>query len=235
MAKKEARTQESIHDEIEALLPWHATGRLDATETDRVERHLEDSDRCRVAFDGVQQIQSAVADEPIDWTPDPGAFDRLRAQIAIEAPRTAEQPTDSARRGWQRLVEWLVGETPLPRWAVAAPAALAAVLAFLVASPQSEPDPTIYRTLTGASAQSAASGTAIQIAFDHDATEARIRALLQETKVRLVDGPSSIGFYGLALAPGADIDATLVQLRASSIVTFAEPVSAKTVGDVDAR
>jgi hypothetical protein len=65
-------------------------------------------------------------------------------------------------------------------------------------------------------------GAVLQVRFSPDATEARIRALLQDTEAVFVDGPSATGVYRLRLTTepaGEEIIARqLARLRESGIV-----------------
>lgn len=224
-----AMSEMSEHEEIEALLAWHATGELDSAEGERVSAHLAGCEACCLALEDLKQMKAAIVEEPIGWKPDPGAFDRLRTQIAIEAPR--RQEVEAAARSpfgqkWQQFQSWLDQQMSLPRWALAVQAMAMLVMAlwaFGRPTPDIEPQ---YETLTSEASVVAADARAVLlVGFARSATEPEIRSLLLSQGARIVDGPSQIGIYSLALGDAPSLQEVLKRLRETSIVTLAEPIS----------
>ena len=50
-----------LHDDACALLPWYATGRLDAEDVARVEAHLPTCTQCQADLIAERRLQAAVA------------------------------------------------------------------------------------------------------------------------------------------------------------------------------
>ena len=119
------------------------------------------------------------------------------------------------------------------RWVLATQSALVAGLAGVIllqgAPPESPSSPGLFETRTHVAAQAPALAQ-LRVAFAEDLTEVELRRLLRELDASIVEGPSALGVYGVALASGAtggeQVEALLAGLRASPAVRFAEPVGA---------
>ena len=79
-----------------------------------------------------------------------------------------------------------------------------------------------YETLSSAPVEAAA-GPRLAIAFAAETPEGELRALLQETGARIVEGPSPRGIYTLALDADAPLEDVVARLRAHPGVRLAEP------------
>ncbi|MFK7895719.1 MAG: zf-HC2 domain-containing protein [Myxococcota bacterium] len=239
MSKEAAMMAENEHDQVESILAWYANGELDGDEAQGVSRHLEGCETCRVSLADLELMKRAIIEEPVPWTPDPGAFDRLQTQIAIEAPRVDETAQDfassqsDAAQGW---LDWLQQKTALPRWTLGIQAAALVLLAAFAFGPGgtvSPPEaPARYETLTdetglpssASSAAVAAKEGEVLVGFAQTATEPEIRSLLISEDATIVGGPSRIGLYRVSIATGKSLEAALASLRASEVVTLAEPL-----------
>ncbi len=210
------------HLEARSLLPWYLTGRLDGAEGALVEAHLAACAECRadLAFD--RRLAAEVAALPIDveqgWT-------RLRGKLAASAPRRPRgaslvgRPRKDWRGAWRGVARGWRG-APQLAWAVAAQAALLLLIVGALALPRGGHDR--YRTL--GAARAAASGNAL-VMFRPDTPERDLRAALQASHARLVDGPTAAGAYVIA-APPAGRAAALAKLRARADIVMAEPIDA---------
>ena len=169
------------------LLPWLANGTLYGEERAAVEAHLTDCETCRSELQLLRDLRETIRAEP------PADAGDLGLQRLLQAVRK-EGKTQAAR----------------PRWLI--PAALAASLVIVVQTVmllQPAPPAPVYAPLSG---ESAGRGV-LQVEFMPDAREADLRNLLRDAGARIVDGPSAVGLYRLAIAPGRDPQRVLEQLR----------------------
>lgn len=163
-----------------------------------------------------EEIRAAVA----AWLErDEGLRQEAAALAGLRARMQAEPVTAPGEAGLKRLMQTLDRQAPanLPhpprRWQIAAAvlAAVVAVQALLLVLPSDEP---------GGGYQLAGAGEpALTVAFQPESTEAQIRATLLEAGVVIVDGPSALGFYGLALLDGVETEAAMAVLAGSGLVT----------------
>jgi hypothetical protein len=103
--------------------------------------------------------------------------------------------------------------------ALAAGALGAAVGARLFAAPP------LYRTATAPDAGAPGAGPVLDVVFRGDATAGEIQGALRRIGGAVVDGPSPLGVFRVALAPGSDGAAAASALReeAGGVATFAAP------------
>lgn len=157
------------------LLPWLVNGTLSGAERDRVERHVAGCHRCRAEVQVLEAMRRGVKAGP-----SAGAGDL----------------------GWQRLRRSLRRERPAtPRWVL--PAAVAASLVIVAQSVlllQGPGEPAHYEPLSGP----VSSGPVLQVRFVPQAREADLRALLRDSGLRIIDGPSAAGVYRLAVESPRD-------------------------------
>jgi anti-sigma factor RsiW len=85
----------ATHEEVQALLPWYLTQRLDATELALVERHLAVCAHCRAELALERRLQDALAGLP--------AGDRVEQSLARLRPQLQARLRHS-RWGWPRRV-----------------------------------------------------------------------------------------------------------------------------------
>ena len=197
---------DSPHDEAEELLPWYATGQLDAVDVATVERHLSSCASCRRQL----AIERRLADEfqGLDPQIDSG-WALLRARIDAQ-PQRRFDPARSLRDLWAILTR--------PAVATLVTAQLAfVVLAGATLLSLSRPD---YRALGSGQAPLAAN---ILVMFRADATEADIRQALRQSGASLVGGPSSANAYLLHVAPDRR-GAALTTLQSDDDVQLAQPI-----------
>jgi hypothetical protein len=209
----------SERDEIEALLPWYVSGKLDAKIRARVERYIEDHPDVRAHLALVREESDATvaANEAI---PAPGreALDRLRASIAAAPHR---QPLLAQIS--ERLADWISGLAP-PQLALAAAAAAllvmvqAAAIGALVLERAGAPT---YQTAGGD--EIAGDHIELLVGFSDTATIGEISALLKELDA-VADGPKA-GLYRLRLPDKGDggRKAAIELLQQSGVVTIILP------------
>ncbi|MEM7507103.1 MAG: hypothetical protein AAF415_10160 [Pseudomonadota bacterium] len=178
-------------DATERLLNYRA-GRLSDEDRAAFEAELADGAEARRSHDLADRI-AAGFDAP-DATPGEVGWARLKRSIAAEPvakPKAGFTVWHLAGAAAAAILLWQVGVTPL-----------------------------IERTEPGAGYTTASGDAAdiLRIAFAPEATEAQIRAVLGEVGGRIVDGPSALGLYSIALPDGADLSAAVSALRARAAV-----------------
>jgi hypothetical protein len=77
-----------------------------------------------------------------------------------------------------------------------------------------------YYTVTTSAAR--APGEVIRAVFSPTITLAELQAILNETQLKIVSGPTEAGVYSLAANSGRPVSSSLALLRGNSNVRFAE-------------
>jgi len=204
----------SERDEIEAMLPWYVTGRLDARERARVERYVREHPEAQahLALAREESDATVTANEAIR-APGREALDRLRASVAA-APR---RPTLGAAFGQlaNRFGDWIAGLAP-PQLALAA--AVAALLVMLQAAAigalvlERAGAPT-YQTAGGE--QATGETVELLVGFADTATMGEIAALIKKLDAVVVDGPRA-GLYRLRLPDEGDEGSKAIEVLLQS-------------------
>jgi len=218
--------KEPERQELELLLPWHATGTLSRRDSDRIERAL--------AADGELARRYALVREELAETihlneslgaPSARAMEKLFAAIDAEEERSPRRRS-SFDLG-QRISEFLAGFTPRTlAWAAGAAViaiiAQAAVIAAVVVKDETAP-------AGGPKLASISRGSFAVVRFAPQATAAEITNFLGAYKASLVEGPLKAGggggLYRIRLAenplPPNDVGNIVRQMQEESrIVGF---------------
>lgn len=211
-------------DTLKEMIPSYLNGRLGAEEQQAFEKGLAAYPELAAELAEYEAIQGSYRQLEAE-TPFPDQdplFDRIMAQIDREAaapaqpPQAApEAPTAGLAETLHRFFHDLFG-SPRVAWAVAA-VQVVLLVALLVGLPQRH----AFQTLT-TPGPSAGARPALNVVFDENAIEKEIRALLVETGVTIVGGPSVEGLYILAVPgerPVADVSRVLSR---SKLVIFVE-------------
>lgn len=211
---------EGEHAAIALLLPWYATGRLEAEDAARTTAHLALCSACRAML---EEERALVAAARTDLEPVP-APDWAAVERRLDAAGVTMKPTGNMarhlRRGERGPARPVPSRQPL-RWVIAAQfAALALVGGYAVMRPGQATES--YHVLGAAPDRPQGNVLAM---FRPDATELAIRRALLDIGARVVDGPTSGDAYVLTVAGGAT-PARLEALRSHSVVVMAEPISA---------
>lgn len=213
----------SERDEIEALLPWYVTGRLDARERARVERYVREHPEVQAHLGLAREESDAtIASNQIIPPPGPQTLNRLRASIAA-APRRQSLGAAFGQLA-NRFSDWIAGLAP-PQLALAA--AVAALLVMLQAAAigalvlERAGAPT-YQTAGGE--QTAGESIELLVGFADTATMGDIAQLLKRLDAVVVDGPRA-GLYRLRLPDTGDEGrkAAIEALHQSGVVTAVLP------------
>jgi hypothetical protein len=213
----------SERDEIEALLPWYVTGKLDVKSRVRVERYVKAHPEigAHIALAREESDATIAANEAIP-APRSQTLDRLRASLAAH-PRRKPLGVMLGEMS-ERFADWIARLAPPKLALVAAAAALivmlqAAAIGALVLQRAGAPT---YQTAGGE--QTVNEGAELLVGFSEQATIGEITALLKRLDAVMVDGPKA-GLYRLRLPDKGDEAgkaATEVLLQ-SGIVTTVLP------------
>lgn len=183
-----------VRARISELLPFYLNGTLDDAARGEVERALSDDAALRAELEVLAALRRAVREEDPVRSPGELGLGRLRREIA-------------PKRTWLRSAA-----------ALAAAFALGVVLTALA---------TGYGPSSREPAYEQAGAPALEntllVAFRDEATASQIAELLLTQEATIIDGPSAIGLYRVALPAGADAVAALRGLRAAvAVVESAE-------------
>ncbi len=184
--------------EIEALLPWYVSGKLDARLSARVRQYLEAHPELgrQMALIREESDATIFGNEAIRPA-SPAALDRLRASVAAH-PRRPSLAMRMER--WREVLTDAVGSLAPSQVALAGSAAAilillqAGVIGVLMVQRGNSP---VYETAAGR--QEMRPGIEMLVKFKETATAGEIDALLSKLDARIVDGPRS-GLYRLRVA-----------------------------------
>jgi hypothetical protein len=200
------------HQEVQLLLPWYWTGTLDAAEQAAVEDHVGECAECRAELGTEPALKEALASASPDAESGWASLE-AHARRSAPAPRRASRPWMAAGRKLMRPERM--------KWVVAAQFAALVVLGAAAALPTAPAARQgAYRALGDAPAGRTGNVLAM---FRPDASVASMRASLQASGARLVDGPTPAGAYLLEV-PGGEHGHELAALRGDPNVTMAEPI-----------
>ena len=186
------------HDRVQMLLPWYVNGTLEPGDAVLFEAHLGECDECRADLAANRALRELYAGTPMAGKPE-----RPAALAPVDGPSQAARPVAN----WTRATQFAL-------------AAAAAVALIVVVTPRA--DSGGYRLL-GSDAP-APVGNAI-VLFSPDTAERDLRAALERTGARLVDGPTASGAY-IVQVPEQRRGKALDDLRALPQVVLAEPIDA---------
>jgi hypothetical protein len=198
------------HDEAEELLPWYATGQLDAADRARVDAHLSSCASCRQQL----AIEHQLIDEIQAMTPEvESGWARLKARIDAPQP-VVIRPQPRRRSAFAEF--WALLSRPAVAGLAVAQFAFVLVAGSILLS-LSQPS---YHAL-GSSAPPS-TGNLIVI-FRADTTVEEVQGALKDAGASIVDGPTSADAYLLHVAPQRR-QAALARLKADDNVQMAEPI-----------
>jgi anti-sigma factor RsiW len=226
-------TAPSLHEECWLLLPWLANGRLAAAQRALVEEHVAACAECarEVARERLM-CEALTQPERVTYAPGPSfrkLLERIDGRAAAVRTTAGARAAAPARRTLRPAVSaW----RPLGL-AWAASVVLVAGLAALTATTWRWSQP-LYATYTSSAATSA---EVLHIAFVPSVSVGEAGQLLHSAGARVVEGPDSVGIFGIAPAAPASPDGAgarlhqqlseLAQrLRADPRVRWVEPLAA---------
>lgn len=202
------------HWELQRLLPWYVTGRLDAAEHARVEAHLQACEECQDEMRFERSLSQSVKDLPLDAEVGWRRLERrLKAEPQSRGLLDRSGLTGSTIRAG---AQW-------GGWAVAACAVVAVGVTVAARAPQ-QPQPLAaagqYHAL---GAQKSPTPGNMVVIFRPETPERAIRAELTAVNARIVDGPTAADAYVLTV-PNAERPGALAKLRGEPNIVLAEPV-----------
>jgi hypothetical protein len=222
MAMSNEITPHSTDEEIQMLLPFYVTGRLDRGDVDKIDEHV--SRRPMVArhlsLIRDERAGAVAANEAFAARPARN-FQRLATAIAVRPAPTVRRDD----RLSDRIKRFFEMQASTSRGWIGAAAALVimvqgAALAALVVTPYS---PTFTAASGGREATGAA--TLVVVRFAEGATTSAVTEVLAGLDMAIVDGPRSGGLFTVRLGARdmkeAERDRAIAALRAhGDLVTF---------------
>jgi anti-sigma factor RsiW len=196
LAMSEPSRRDIEREEMEMLLPWYVTGRLDAADLAKVEAYLAAHPEVAQQLDlaRTERDETVAANEALGL-PSAGATARLMASLPAARPGWAVMR--ALRDGLQQVGDLLAAPTAnAVRWAALAAAVLIAVQGVAIVSLLNERAGT-YQTASGG--QEGGEGIALLVTFADDAKATAISQLLTDFDASIVDGPKAGGVYKIRL------------------------------------
>jgi hypothetical protein len=216
---------ESGSTNAELLLPWYATGKLDASARTEVENALERSPELRMQLDLIRhESRETVASHEAMAMPQSDATKTFMAMIQKEAP-----PRTAGLHRFGGFMEWLSLQlSGPPRWAVAAAVMAIIVQSTLLGGFIIERQTGIYHTASGGG-ETRIAGTLVLVRFADSATLGDLGKRLAALDIAIVDGPKAGGLFTLRIGPenmpAAERSKKTAELQANAdLVMFVGPV-----------
>jgi len=220
-------------EEAARLLPWYVTGRVSASDAERVARHLEHCAICRDDLSHERALRSLIKSESsLDYAPQPGLAKTLARidDLAYEAPTAAPIGKVATRAGTRRFgpVHWLAAA------AIAQAVGLGVMTTSLIhRSVELDKEPR-FATLSSAPIP-VAPGAHIRAVFSPGMTMGALKSLLAQHALTIIRGPSDAGAYTLAFtdprAATQHLAPAMAALRSDARVVFVEPAVNDEGGD----
>ena len=219
------RDDQRTPDDLEALLPWHAVGRLGGDDARRVDEALaRDPELARRYALVAEERDETIALNEALGAPSARTHDRRFERIEAASPaRSATQA--AAGGGWLDTIVAALS----PRGLAFATAALAivalvqagALTTLLVSDGAGER----YGTASGP--QAGDNAAFVLVAFAPQATAAQIEAFLERSRAVIVDGPRPGGLFRLRVGDrrltADEIERLVAGLRADPAVRLVVP------------
>jgi hypothetical protein len=208
-------------DDVEGLLPWHATGTLNSRDARRVDEALKRDPELAKQYALIQdEIAETIHVNESLGAPSSRAMQKLFAGIEAEPIRPARRPANVIAR----IADIIVSLSPRTLAYSAAVGAVALVLqAGVIGAILTKALPGGYE-IASAPAQ-AVRGTPVLVRFQGDAKLSDITQLLDAYNASIVTGPKAGMFrvqVGDKTLTTSDADALVKKLQAERIVSFAE-------------
>ncbi len=188
------------HVEQKKVLPWYVNGTLVGKERKRAERYIEGHEEARVDVAFLQSIQTVIQQEQ-DEVVSPGELGWRRLQKTINEERQKQSVRPVTQNRWWR-----------PTLAAAALLLMIQGGVLLQIWPVHQQHYTVL-----SSRQQAATGAVLQVSFDPDVSEVRLREIINGIDATIIGGPGALGIYRLLLpieiSQVAEISRLIKQLR----------------------
>jgi hypothetical protein len=206
------------HREIADLIPWYVNGTLGALERQRVDAHVLTCSACRDELLLERRLYEAMAAEPaVEYMP-AASLKRLQATLDARGAAAAPPPAKPVPgRAFFGSMSW--------RGLSAASIAVGALIAAFLAADRWSPLryaglPPNYHTVT--TPRPRASDEVIRAVFSPSLTLVDLQAMLDESRLKIISGPTEAGVYSLAATSSQPVSVSLGLLRRHPEVRFAE-------------
>jgi anti-sigma factor RsiW len=208
-------------EEIEMLLPWYVTGRLDPQDVARVEAFLAEHPEQRRQLDLIrdEQAETIRLNEAIP-APSAPSVDVLLARVGDASSRRQASPNLLAR-----VARWWALRAGGMSWAAAAAAGLVLIQAAVIALLLVRQDGGAFQTASGPAGFVTPGSFAI-VRFADTATADEIIATLTGLDMTIADGPKAGGLFSVRIGPETMSDgeraARIAELKQDgTVVVFA--------------
>jgi hypothetical protein len=213
-------------DEIEMLLPWYATGKLDQADARRVDAYLAQHPevQARLSLSLAERSETMQVNGPVT-APSKQTVERFMARIGRAKVR--ETGASSERiGGWTRrvLVKPFFSHGQI-QWAAAAATLMIVVQAAVILSLLMTPEQGVRYETAGGRSEVIAPGTYVDVRFAPDMPLSRIAAAMSELNFTIAGGPKAGGFFLVRIGPAKmskdEIQQAIAALRRrSDVVQF---------------
>lgn len=211
------------HDDVWDLLPWYVNDGLSRQESAEVDAHLRDCPTCQSEVERCKNEYASVkSNERESWAPSAAHFAKVIENVDAFEKRAAQSNPPA---GW--LAKWFpwLSNTPGPaRFTLGLQGALVLALGSTLFYQALVPTDG-YRTLSNPGAQTQGARIQLRVVFADDITEKQLRELLLSIDSQMIDGPSPLGVYSIALSENSNSNSAahaLAALRANAKVRLAE-------------
>lgn len=200
------------------MIPWLVNSSL--PEAGRVDlmRHIGQCAACRREVEVQRSLMNAMRTLPPVENMPHGSLQKLWSRIDADPSADVSTPSASRVPAPQRVVGWLVAAVVLQALL------LGTMSLYLLDGSRRGGLDAAYRTVS--SAAPAAGVGSVRAVFSPTMTLGELQALLERSRLQIVNGPSPDGVYTLAtVAAGDDPRQAILALRAHPGVKFAESVA----------
>lgn len=214
------------HAEAWALLPWLASGRLQASDREWVEAHVAQCIECRSEVEAQRKVATQMnrdASPDAVATDEQRSFNKLWARIDASesvAPSANGVASTGAALRSSRTVRWLAAAVVVQGFGLAL---------FGFDALRADPPGGAYTLVADVPAQRL-NAPAVRIVFAPQASMATVNTLLTHQGLSIVSGPGSSGNFTAelsadAVASGASADSVAAVISKDPNVAFAQPVA----------
>jgi anti-sigma factor RsiW len=194
------------HEQAEELIPWYATGQLDAADRALVDAHLASCARCQRVLAGeqvlIEEFQAMSPEIDSGWA-------QLRGEIETR-PSVRPGIRENLAEFWELLKRPVVAAVATAQVAFVAAAAL---LFQWISQPT-------YVALASGQAPNSAN---VIVMFRPDARESDLRSAIAASGGTFVGGPTEADAY-LLHVPANAREAAIGKLQKNGQVTLAQPI-----------
>jgi len=190
-------------EEIESLLPWFTTNRLDADEHARVQAYIDTHPdvRSQVTMVLDERHATVLNNEAISRSGHNG-LEKLRQSIK-EEKSLGDRARDQFSGWWTEIARLFTSPTPSAvRWAGAAAVVILVAQTAAIGSLMTDRTMTPQRQFETASGQKAVAniGARVLVQFNESANAAQIAAFLRSIDAEITAGPKPGGLFEVRLS-----------------------------------